>query len=63
MDIPTYEETVKPKILIGGLVIMVLAALLFIFIPDPNARVMTGVVILFVVGFGMTVGGSPQKRD
>lgn len=62
MDYDKYELTVKPVILIVGLTIMVVTALLFIFTDDIDAKGFIGLGFLMLIGFGMTVGGSPQRR-
>lgn len=49
------------KFIASGVVLMILAALLFIFIPI-GAKEIIGISMIFFVGFGLTVAGSPDPR-
>lgn len=45
-----------------GIAIMLLASLVLIFVPEVSTRAIIGISMLFVVGFGLTVAGSPDPK-
>jgi len=53
---------VNKNLVYSGLVLMVLSAIALIFAPELHARAVVGVGLLFFIGLGLTVAGSPDPR-
>jgi hypothetical protein len=57
-----YDNDSNFLLLIIGIVLMVVSALLLIFVMDIGLKEGFGISILFAIGLGLTVAGSPDPR-
>lgn len=56
------DQDQKRTLLLFGLGVMVGAAAIFIFKENMSGRQIWGVCMLFIIGFGMTIAGSPDPN-
>jgi len=56
------DQGLKGTLLLLGLGVMVGTAISFIAQDDLNGRQIFGFAVLFIIGFGMTVAGSPDPK-
>lgn len=56
-----FKNNTNWKLLGAGIGIMLLAVLVLIFIDTIHLKEGIGIGLLFIIGFGLTVAGSPDE--